>query len=77
MYPLALGLSLGVYLIARVVFGTPAISLAFAAALPWRSSLALFLDAADARARKIDDSSRVTPVFVVTKRHRFIAAARN
>jgi hypothetical protein len=33
MFPLALGLSLDVYLIARVVFGTAAAALAFAAAL--------------------------------------------
>jgi len=33
MYPLALGLTLDVYLIARVVFGAPAIALVFAAGL--------------------------------------------
>jgi hypothetical protein len=33
MLPLALGLTLDVYLIARVVFGTPGFGLAFAAAL--------------------------------------------
>ena len=33
MFPLALGLSLDVYLIARVVFGTPAVGIAFAAIL--------------------------------------------
>jgi hypothetical protein len=33
MFPLALGLSLDVYLIGRVVFGTPAIGLAFGALL--------------------------------------------
>ena len=33
MFPLALGMSLDVYLIARVVFGTPGIGLAFSAVL--------------------------------------------
>jgi antibiotic biosynthesis monooxygenase (ABM) superfamily enzyme len=33
MYPLALGMSLDVYLIARVVFGTPGIGLALSAVL--------------------------------------------
>jgi len=33
MLPLALGLTLDVYLIARVVFGTPGFGLAFSAAL--------------------------------------------
>ena len=33
MFPLALGLSLDVYLIARVVFGTPVLGIAFAALL--------------------------------------------
>jgi hypothetical protein len=33
MFPLALGMSLEVYLIARVVFGTPGIGLAFSAVL--------------------------------------------